>query len=175
MLTNMSDACSLFKPFRPPSPGRAAWVTRRQSIICSQPANKLDYCSAEGRRNLRAAGRRLVWCKEKPGIVLLHAVEHHRSFRRHLVAELDILLLGGKVRKHTTHGSPLGRTELRQCLNNLGCAHAQHTTPAVPVGQVQLLVNACGVSASPGSPLRRGLGGSGTVFRHTLIGWFSLP
>jgi hypothetical protein len=40
-----------------------------------------------------------------PGIFLLHAVEHHRSFRRHLVAELNILLPGGKIRKHTTHGS----------------------------------------------------------------------
>ena len=79
-----------------------------------------------------------------PGIFLLHAVEHHRSFRRHLVAELNILLPGGKIRKHTTHGSLLGLAELRQCPNNLDCAHARYTAPAVSVGQVRLLVNACG-------------------------------
>src|ERR1035441_4204121 len=86
-----------------------------------------------------------------PGIFLLHAVEHHRGFGCHLVAELNVLLLGGKVRKHTTHGSRVGRTELRQFLNNLGCAHTQYATPAVPVGHVPLLVNAYGVSAPPGS------------------------
>ena len=86
-----------------------------------------------------------VWLKEKPGIFLLHAVEHHRGFGRHLVAELNVLLLGGKVRKHTTHGSPLGWAELRQFLNNLGRAHVQDTTSAVAIGQGQLLVNVCEV------------------------------
>ena len=104
-----------------------------------------------------------------PGIFLLHAVEHHRGLGRHLVAELNVLLLGGKVRKHTTHGSPLGRAELRQCLNNLGCAHAQYTTPAVPVGQVQFIANACGGSASPARPSRN------RTARSVWSAWSLLP
>ncbi len=65
------------------------------------------------------------------GILVLHAIEEHRSFKSGLIAEPHVLVLSRQLQEFLADSPTLGLGQLRQFVDDFRCAHAR-TLPLAP-------------------------------------------
>jgi len=60
------------------------------------------------------------------GIVILHAIEHHRAIECRLVAEFNVLILGGEFEQALTDQPPFSFGELGQFIDDFRGTHGEN-------------------------------------------------
>jgi hypothetical protein len=66
------------------------------------------------------------------GILVLHAVEKHRSFESGLIAEPYVLVLSRQLQKLLPDSPKLSLSQLWQFVNDFRCAHSRTLPPTIP-------------------------------------------
>jgi hypothetical protein len=66
------------------------------------------------------------------GIFLLHPVQQHRAFQSRLIAQGDGLVFLRQFEELLAHGPPLRLGQLRQLIQDFGCAHGGNITNRRP-------------------------------------------